>query len=113
MIVDEVVEQLGLRVYAMGDMQRAITGGYAADLLSCVMARAQAGYVWITLQAHPNVVAVASLLGLAAVIVTEGIKPDQETIERAEENGVVLLGTTLTTFAVAGQMSALGVTAGA
>jgi hypothetical protein len=108
-IVQELVEAVGLRVISPGDMQREVRGGYASDLLSCVMARAKAGTVWLTLQAHPNVVAVASLLDLAAVILTEGVEPDVETAERARENKITLLGSPETTFTVAGRMSGLGV----
>jgi serine kinase of HPr protein (carbohydrate metabolism regulator) len=77
--------------------------------LSCAMARARAGNIWVTLQAHPNVVAVASLLDLAAVIVTEGISPDVDTIQRAQENGVNLLGTSETTYVLVGRLSAIGI----
>jgi len=108
-IVQELVESLDLRVISPGDLQREVQGGYASDLLSCVMAKAKAGTVWLTLQAHPNVVAVASLLDLAAVILTEGVEPDLETAERARENRVALLGSPETTFTVAGRMSGLGV----
>ena len=109
MIVEEIVNKLGLQVITPGDIGQEVTGGYAADLLSCVMAKAKAGNVWVTLQAHPNVIAVASLLSLAAVIVSEGIKPDLETVERAQENQVTLLSSPQTTFAVVGQLSKLGV----
>ncbi len=109
MIVEEIVNKLGLQVISSGDTQQEVTGGYAADLLSCVMAKAKAGNVWVTLQAHPNVVAVASLLNLAAVIISEGIHPDLETVERAQENQVTLLGSPQTTFAVVGELSKLGV----
>jgi hypothetical protein len=108
MIVQDLAE-LGLRVICTGDMSREVIGGYASDLLSCVMAKAKEGYVWVTLQAHPNVVAVASLLDLAAVIITEGVAPDQDTVERALQNRVTLLGSPHTTWAVVGQLSALGV----
>jgi DRTGG domain len=108
-IVQELVTELGLEVFSPGEIERGVTGGYAADLLSCVMAKAQEGYVWVTLQAHPNVVAVASLLNLAAVIVTEGIRPDIEAVEKAQENGVTLLGSPQTTFTVVGRLNALGV----
>ena len=64
------------------------------------------------MQAPPNVVAVASLLDLAAVIVTQGVAPDEETIERAGQNGVVLLGSSQTTFTVVGQLSTLGIGGG-
>ena len=109
MIVQELVEALELRVISPGDTQREVRGGYASDLLSCVMARAKDGTVWLTLQAHPNVVAVASLLDLAAVILTEGVEPDLETVERARESSITLLGSPETTFTVAGRMSGLGV----
>lgn len=109
MTVQEMVDRLRLEVLVGADLTREITGGYASDLLSCVMARAKAGNVWVTLQAHPNVVAVASLLELAAVIITEGIVPDPETILRARENAVVLLTTERDTFAIVGDLAGLGV----
>jgi len=112
MIVEEIVNKLELQVIAPGDIGQEVTGGYAADLLSCVMAKAKAGNVWVTLQAHPNVIAVASLLNLAAVIVSEGIKPDIETVERAQENRITLLSSPHTTFALVGLLSKLGVSAG-
>ena len=106
----EISQQLSLEVRAAaGELDREVTGGYASDLLSCVMAKAKEGYVWVTLQAHPNVVAVASLLDLAAVIITEGVAPDQDTVERALQNRVTLLGSPHTTWAVVGRLSALGV----
>jgi len=109
MIVQELVTTLGFRVSVPGNMEREVSGGYASDLLSCVMAGARAGYVWVTLQAHPNVVAVASLLDLAAVIVSEGVAPDEETLERARENGVTLLQASQTTFTTVGRLCALGI----
>ena len=109
MTIEEIVDKLGLQVITPGDIGQEVTGGYAADLLSCVMAKAKAGNVWVTLQAHPNVIAVASLLNLAAVIVSEDIKPDLETVERAQENQVTLLSSPRTTFSIVGELSRLGV----
>ena len=112
MIVQDLVAELGLEVRSPGNMEREVTGGYASDLLSCVMAGAKAGNVWVTLQAHPNVVAVASLLDLAAVIVSEGVVPDMETIERAQDNGVTVLGSPATTWAVVARLAGRGIAAG-
>jgi len=88
------------------------TSVYASDLLSCVMAGAQAGGVWITLQAHLNIVAVAALLELSAVIITEGAQPDQATLERANQQSVTLLSTPLPTYSVAGRLWELGLRTG-
>ena len=113
MIVQDLVAELGLQVHSAGDVQRAVTGGYSSDLLSCVMAGAKAGNVWVTLQAHPNVVAVASLLDLAAVVVSEGVVPDMETIERAQENGVTVLSSPATSYALVARLATLGIPPGA
>jgi predicted transcriptional regulator len=108
--VREIVQALDLKVVAGGaDLSRQITGGYAGDLLSCVMARAKAGNVWTTLQAHPNVVAVAALLDLAAVIVTEGAPVAEDVRAKADAENVTLLSTPHTTFWVVGELARLGV----
>ena len=84
------------------------TCGYASDLLSCVMAGAVHKSLWVTLQAHGNIVAVATLLELSAVIITEGASPDPVTIAKANEEGVILLGTHNPTFYVIGKLWELG-----
>ena len=110
MIVQEIVEALSLEVLAGESfLERPVTGGYASDLLSRVMAAAQAGNIWVTLQGHPNVVAVASLLDLAAVVVSEGTPVEPEAVQRAEEKGVVLLATRHDTFTVVVKVAALGI----
>ena len=110
MKVREIVQALALEVLA-GEplLDRPVTGGYASDLLSRVMAAAKAGNVWVTLQSHPNVVAVASLLDLAAVIVTEGSAVEPGTVQRAQEQQVVLLRTPHDTFTVVAKLAAMGV----
>jgi hypothetical protein len=110
MNLEQISSELSLQVRTAADkLTREISGGYASDLLSCVMARAQAGNVWVTLQGHPNVVAVASLLNLAGVIITEGVSPDEATLAKAEEEGIPLLTTPLTTYTVVGKLAALGI----
>lgn len=105
-----VARELGLEVRTAGsNLGREVTGGYASDLLSCVMARAQPGNIWVTLQGHPNIVAVASLLNLAGIVVTEGVVPDPATLSRAEEEGVPILTTPLTTYTVVGKLFAMGI----
>lgn len=106
----ELCRQLSLEVRTAAEkLDTEVTGGYAADLLSHAMAKAQEGNVWITLQGHPNIVAVASLLNLAGVIITEGIAPEPATLEKAQEQGIPILTTPLTTFTVVGKLFALGV----
>jgi len=81
-----------------------INGCYLSDLLSDVLAHAQPGALWVTVQTHRNVVSVAATKDLAAVLFTCGRKPDPATVVEAEEQGVVLLATSLGTFEVAGKL---------
>lgn len=112
MRVGDIVASLPVTLAAGADrVDLEVTGGYASDLLSCVMASARKGNVWVTLQAHMNVIAVAALLELACVIVTEGATLDDDALERAEDRGVVVLYTEQDTFAVVAQLVALGVKA--
>lgn len=110
MTLEELCRQIPLEVRtAARKLGAEVTGGYASDLLSCVMAKAQEGNVWVTLQSHPNIVAVASLLNLAGIIITEGVVPDAATVEKAEQEGIPILMTPLTTFTVVGRLFELGV----
>ena len=88
------------------------TNGYASDLLSCVMAGAKPNSVWVTLMAHMNIVAVAALLEVSAIIITENAQPDPATIAKANQQSIVLLSTPLSTFEVAGRLWAMGLPAG-
>jgi hypothetical protein len=83
--------------------------GYSSDLLSCVIAGAAHEGIWVTLQAHANVVAVASLLELSAVIIGEGATPDEATIQKANAENITLLSTTSKTFHIVGMLWELGI----
>jgi predicted transcriptional regulator len=110
MNLKEIAGQLSLEVCAGEEkLDSEVTGGYASDLLSYVMARAKEGNVWITMQSHVNVVAVASLVNLAGVIIAEGTKPEPATLEKANQEGIPVLATQLTTYAVAGKLYELGI----
>lgn len=110
MKLQEISRQLSLETLVSKEkLDRKVTGGYASDLLSCVMAKAQAGNVWVTIQGHPNIVAVASLLDLAGIIVTEGMSIDAATLEKAEKEGIPILTTSLTTYSVVGELFKLGI----
>jgi hypothetical protein len=82
--------------------------GYTADLLSCVMAGAKAHCIWVTLQAHVNIIAVAALLDMSAIIITEGAQPDQATITKANAQSIPVLSTPRSTFDIVGELWSLG-----
>ncbi|HEX9950111.1 MAG TPA: DRTGG domain-containing protein [Thermodesulfobacteriota bacterium] len=110
MKLSEIIKKLALTVRSAGKrLDREVKGGYAGDLLSDVMAHSKAGDIWVTIQGHPNVVAVATLRDLAGIILANGRQPDTETVQRAEEEGVPLLCTSLPTYEVVGRLYRLGI----
>ena len=106
MNLQTVIENLQLNVLteARDFSSIAPMGGYTSDLLSCVMAGAKNGNIWITLQAHMNIVAVAAMLEVSAVIITENAQPDEATISKANEQGVVLLSTPKASYEICGML---------
>lgn len=109
MTVQEIIDQLELEIVTAADCSREVTGGYTGDLLSNVMARAGTGNVWITIQGHQNVAAVALLTEVAAVIIAEGAPVAEQTVQRAREKGLNILRSQQPAFEIAGQLYRLGV----
>ncbi len=108
--VAQVVERLGLEVCAARKTLAAeVTGAVVSDLLSYVMAHGKHGYVWVTIQTHANIVAVAALGGLAAIVLADGGEPGEDTAARAEEEGIPLLRAADPSYAVAGKLWEVGV----
>lgn len=103
MKLKEIEKVLNLRRETRGEIPDIdVIHGYTSDLLSDVMANAVAGSVWITLQTHPNVVGVAVLKDIPAIIITGGRKVDEETLKKAEEKGVCIFSTDKNSFEVSG-----------
>jgi hypothetical protein len=110
MKLEEITRQVSLEIHTPAvELDADVTGGYACDLLSYVMASAREGQLWLTVQGHPNIIAVASLVGLSGVVVVEGAKIDPATIEKGNAEGIPVLSTKLTAYAMAGRLWELGV----
>jgi len=106
-----LIRQLNLHVRSgQEDLGREVTGGYAGDLLSDVLANAEPGNIWVTLQIHQNIVAVASMKDLSGIILVNGREPEKDTVEKAEAENVVTMVTELPTFELVGRLYGLGVT---
>ncbi|MGE0089877.1 MAG: DRTGG domain-containing protein [Bacteroidales bacterium] len=105
MQVEDIIKKLNLQmVSGNSGVNREVTGGYVSDLLSDVMGNSKEGQIWITLQTHKNVIAIASLKDLAAVIMVKGFMPDEDTVEHSNQEGVPILVTNMNTFEVAGKL---------
>jgi hypothetical protein len=108
MTLEDIVEQLHLSVRCCGDhLGRNITGGYTGDLMSDVIANGKPGNLWITMQIHVNIVAVAVLKELAGIIIVQGREPAEDTMSRAAAEQVPIVVSELPAFEIAGRLHAL------
>jgi len=107
----DIAKELKLAVKTREDLlARTVTGGYAGDLLSDVLAHAGQGQLWITLQTHANIVAVASVKELSGIIIVNGRTPEEATLQKAEQESIPILVSPLSTYDVVCRLCALGVT---
>ncbi len=110
MTVRDITEQLGLTVCCAEEkLGQHVTGGYTGDLLSDVIAHSRQGNIWVTMQVHINIVAVAILKELAAIVIVNGRAPAEDTLRKAAEEHVPILVSSLTGFEVSGKLYFLGV----
>lgn len=110
MTVREIADTLGLTCIAgERSLDRGVSSGYVSDLLSDVMGNASDGGIWVTSQVHQNVVAVALLLDLAAVVIAGGLEMNDDAVARAEAEGVPVLSTEMSAFEAVGRLYELGV----
>ena len=105
MQVREVIETLGLKLMT----HEVPVDVDASDLLSNVMGQAAPGMIWVTMQGHQNIAAVASLIGLSAVIVAGDAPIEEDTLKKAEQNDVLILATSLPAYDVIGKLYELGI----
>lgn len=106
MNLQSIIDQLQLTVITAPRDFTSIQpqGGYVSDLLSCVMAGAKTNNLWVTLQAHMNIIAVASMLDVTAIIITENAQPDEATVAKANEQGIILLSTPKASYEICGRL---------
>ena len=109
MKLKEIVKKLDLNVRCNADnLDVEVNNGYVSDLLSDVLANSQDNDLWITLQIHPNIVAIASMKGLSGIVIINNREPEEETIKKAQEKGVPIMVSQMTAFEMSGKLYALG-----
>ena len=98
-------ETLNLTAFALPQGERHVRGGYAGDLLSWVMGKAEADDAWLTIMSNPNILAVATLTDVSCIILCEGVVPDAGVANLAAEKEINLLGSEESVFALAAQIT--------
>jgi serine kinase of HPr protein (carbohydrate metabolism regulator) len=90
-------------------LDREVDVGYCSDLLSRVMSQAPKNALWITVQTHTNIVAVATLLEIPCIVIPEDIPIDPKTVEKAECEEIVIISSPLTAFEISGKLYNMGI----
>ncbi|MDG5815296.1 hypothetical protein QA601_09415 [Chitinispirillales bacterium ANBcel5] len=100
MRANQLQPELDLQKMYESDDSAEIVTGYTSDLLSDVMANAQEDSVLITIQAHVNTIAVASISGINAIIICNDRPVGDDMIEAAQKENISLYKTTMNQFTV-------------
>lgn len=110
MRVIDAAEKMELKLLAGGaGIEKELTGAYICDLLSWVMSHGKKGDAWITVQTHSNIVAVAVLLELGCVIVPEGIEVEEDTLRKAEDEGIPVFQSGQSAYELAKELYRMGI----
>ncbi len=111
MKLSEIVDKLNMEVRgATSGLDKDVKRGYVSDLLSDVLGNSEEGDLWVTLQIHPNIVAVASMKGLSGIVLINNRVPEEDTIKKAEEEKIPVMMTEMTAFELCGRLYAMGLT---
>jgi len=82
---------------------------FGADLMSDVLAFADAGCLLLTGLTNPQVIRTADVLDIAAIILVRGKKPSPETLRAAADKNIPVLSTKYILFESAGRLYAKGI----
>jgi len=107
MTIREAAEMLGAEIIQDDFEDSPLTSAYTSDLLSDVMANAKEGGALITIQAHKNTVAVATLVNISVIILCNS-RPvqDNDMLEAAKDEGIAVIRTKENQFTVSGKLYA-------
>lgn len=107
MTVKEIIEKLDLKCLNEANLDADIKAAYSSDLLSDVMGNARSGQIWVTMQTHKNVTAIAALKDIPAIIIVRNGVPDEDMLAHAKEEDICILVSSEPTFEVCGKLYGL------
>ncbi len=105
--VEAIAQLPGYKLVTPGEALATIKTAYTGDLLSDVMGNAPSDSVLVTIQAHKNTVAVASLVGAHALVICNGRSVPDDMTEAAREESVAIITTADNQFTVSYKIATL------
>jgi hypothetical protein len=107
MTIREAAAALGAEICQDQFEDAPLAGAYTSDLLSDVMANAHEGGALITIQAHKNTVAVATLVNVSVIIVCNSRPLPEDMLEAAKDEGIAVIRTKENQYTVSGKLYGL------
>jgi hypothetical protein len=104
MTIREAAAALGAEICQDQFEDLPLAGAYTSDLLSDVMANARDGGALITIQAHKNTVAVATLVNISVIIVCNSRPLPDDMLEAAKDEGIAVIRTAENQYTVSGRL---------
>jgi serine kinase of HPr protein (carbohydrate metabolism regulator) len=104
MTIREAAAALGAEIRQDTFEDADLSGAYTSDLLSDVMANGREGGALITIQAHKNTVAVATLVNATVIIICNSRPLPDDMLEAAKDEGIAILLTKENQFTVSGKL---------
>ena len=104
MNITELAAALNAEISQPEFEDRELTGAYTSDLLSDVMANAKDGGALVTIQAHRNTVAVATLVNISVIVICNSRPLPPDMLEAAKDEGIAVIRTNENQFTVSGKI---------
>jgi len=105
----EFSKQLDLEPLYDTNKELNIEGVYVGDLLSIAMSKAKQNFIWVTIQTHINIIAVAELLELACIIIVENMEIEPDALEKARELDIPIYKTKKSAYQVSCNLCNMGI----
>ncbi|GHS84681.1 hypothetical protein AGMMS50293_31390 [Spirochaetia bacterium] len=104
MTIREMTVAIGAEICQDEFEDSELSGAYTSDLLSDVMANAKDGGALITIQAHKNTVAVATLVNISVIVICNSRPLPEDMLEAAKDEGIAVIRTRENQFTVSGKI---------
>ena len=113
MLLSEVMEILKATVISGDNLEKIeIKTACGSDMMSDALAFVKDHGMLLTGLLNPQAVRTADMLDMRCIVFVRGKKPDNDTIELANERGIVLLSTAYRMFTACGRLYEAGLGGG-
>ena len=108
MKISYIENALNLTRVTQNAADASVESVYIGDILSLVLARAEENSIWLTVHGHMNILAVAKLKNVGAIIICEETSPEDGVASKADEENICVFTTQKSLYQTAKALAELG-----